>query len=282
MSEINDKLKNKKSATVVPVHPPKFYSAINFLKSYDQFVKKPHDLFFIFSYQQEARIFYNLVNKIDKELINKFKSIILPEVLTHKKSIVNVKKIYSMRAIFNNYDFIAAYDSESCFVKQSDLDLIYQDICNTKYLKANKSIIGGKIVKRICENLNLINDTKVIDETENFSLYWWFNEIPVYEKELFLEFFDWYMKHPKTEILQNDYYCFDYLVYGLWLISNKNYKLKKYEVPVELQIGAVEDFRLSQEMKDFISENFDSYWSINSKNFKSFEKIKLIFHTDNC
>lgn len=280
---MNDKIKNKKSATVIPVHYPKFLNAIEFLKSYHQFIKKPHDLFFIFSYEKEAQIFFYLVNKTNKELLNKFKSIILPEGLTCKKSIVNIKKIYSTRAIFNNnYDFIAAYDSESRFVKECDLDLIYEDISNKKYLKANKSIIGGKIVKRICENLNLINNTKVIEETENFSLYWWFNEIPVYEKELFLEFFNWYVKHPKKEILQNDYYCFDYLVYGLWLISNKNYKLKKYEVPVELQIGAVEDFRLPQEMKDFISEKFDSYWSINSKNFKNFEKIKLIFHTDNC
>lgn len=282
MNETNNKLENKKSATVIPVHPPKFYNAINFLKSYNFFIKKPHDLFFIFSYKQEAQIFFNLVNKIDKELLSKYKSIILPEELTHKKSIVNIKKIYSIKALFNYYDFIATYDSECCFIKECDLDLIYEDICKKKYLKANKSIIGSNIIKRVCENLDLINDTKVIKETENFSLYWWFNEIPVYKKELFLEFFDWYIKHPKKEILQNDYYCFDYLIYGLWLISNKNYKLKKYEVPVELQIGAVEDFRLSQEMRDFVSKKFNSYWSTNSKNFKNYKKIKLIFHTDNC
>lgn len=268
-----------KTATIITTHAPKFYLAAKFLKSFLDYVEQPHSLYFIFSNKTEKDIF---IKTISQDFIPYFQSITLPENLQNKKSIVNVKKIYALQQIINEYNYIGVYDCESQFVKKCNLDIIYKDICNKNIIKANESKIGGNIIKSIAEKLQLIDNLNLIEQTENYSLYWWFNEIPVYEKQTCIEFLEWYNTNTHLNILQNEYYCFDYLVYGIWLICYKNIKAKKIETPFVSDIGAVENFRLNEEERNLISKLFDSYWSTNAKNQKKFDKIKLIFHTDNC
>jgi len=268
-----------KTATIITTHVPKFDYAFNLLESYIKYVKQPHDLYFIFTNENEAAEFNW---KSEYKYINNYKPLILDESLRSKGSVVNVKKFFALESIILEYDYIGVYDCESEFVKESNLNEIYKDIVSYDYIKCNVSTIGANIVKIAAEYVGLDKNEILIKESKNYSLYWWFNEIPVYKKELFIEFYKWYKSHPNLDILQSEYYAFDYLVYGIWLICFKGYKLKNYELPFEVDIAAVEQFRLTQKQKDIVSETFKSYWSVNGINHKKYEEIKLIVHSDNC
>ena len=111
-------------------------------------------------------------------------------------------------------------------------------------------------------------------------MYWWFNEIPVYKNDLFLEFYNWYINHENIHILRNEYHAFDFLVYGIWLICFKNYKIKNYDLPFECDFGAVEDVNLTQSQRDFVNETFESSWSTDKININKYDKAKISFHID--
>ena len=58
-----------KSCTLIPTHPPKFYWLNNLLRSYMEFVKKPHDFYVVFSNDSIiiqgniSHFFNNMINK---------------------------------------------------------------------------------------------------------------------------------------------------------------------------------------------------------------------------
>jgi hypothetical protein len=268
-----------KTATIITTHLPKFHYSFNFLESYIKYVEQPHDLYFIFTNEDEAKHF-NLQSNF--KYVNNYKPLILSESLRNKGSIVNVKKFFALNSIISEYDYVGVYDCESEFIKNCNLDLVYKDISSYDYIKANVSKIGGNIVKIAAGFMGLDTNESLIKETQNYSLYWWFNEIPVYKKELFIEFYDWYKSHPNLDVFESEYYAFDYIIYVIWLVCFKQFKIKNIELPFECEIAAIEDFRLSQEQKDVISETFQSYWSVNGANHKKYHKIKLIVHADNC
>jgi hypothetical protein len=265
----------KKTCTIITTHLPKFNYAYSFIESFNKFVNKDHDLFLIFSNEYEYDCF-------DKNLIKYFKPIFLSQHLRDKQSIVNVKKFDALNQLSGNYEYYGVFDCESLFVKESNLDIIYEEIASKNEIKSNISTIGASIIRKCSEFLNLSNNEILIKETKNFNTYWWFNEIPVYRNDLFTEFYSWYINHENIHILQREYYAFDFLVYGIWLICFKNFKIKNYELPFECEIGAVENFRLSQQQRDFVSESFDSFWSTNKMNIDKYSKAKILFHSDNC
>lgn len=263
-----------KSCTLIPTHPPKFYWLNNLLRSYMEFVKKPHDFYVVFSNETDASEFKKICRYPYYELI-------MPERLRDKKSIVNVKKYFGLNSISSKYEYIGVFDSECEFVKCCDLDIIYEDIASSDYFKANKASIGGDIIKKIADMLNLTDNQKLVEQTKNYSLYWWFNEIPVYKSNYYLEFADWFYSLPNLDELEREYYSFDFLVYSIWLICFKDFKLKEYDVPVEFLCGAVEEFRVLSVVKDIVSETFNSYWDANFANHQNYENIKILMHIDN-
>jgi hypothetical protein len=265
-----------KSCTLIPTHAPKFGWIDNLLTSYTKFVKQPHDFYIIFSNEIDAEDFKRITNNIGS-----YKELILPEELRDKKSIINVKKYYGLKCIANEYEYIGVYDSESEVVKECNLDLVYEDIASQTYFKSNKASIGGGIIKKIADMLNLSDNKILIEQTQNFSVYWWFQEIPVYKSHYFLEFYDWFIQLPNLDELQTEYYSFDFLVYSVWLICYKGYTIKNYDVPFEYQCGAVEEFRVPQYIKDLVTETFESYWDTNFENHSHYDKIKIIAHIDN-
>jgi hypothetical protein len=265
-----------KSCTIIPTHPAKFKWAYLLLDSYLEFVNQPHDLYFIFTNEDEALEF-----KKNSNNPNSYKELILSPPLRNKKSIINIKKYFGLFSLKNEYDYIGVFDCESKFVKKCNLDEVYSDIVSKKYFKANESIAGSDIIKHIAEILKLNYNKNLLKQTNYYSVYWWFNEIPVYDMKYFGEFINWFYNLENINEINNDYYCFDYLVYSIWLICFKNFKIKTYKTSIRFDCGSVEEFRVSQSIKDEISELFDSYWSTNFDNYEKFEKIKILFQIDN-
>jgi hypothetical protein len=265
-----------KTCTIIPTHLPKFHWAYTLLDSYSEFVEQPHDLYFVFTNEVEASQF-----KTNVKNANSYKELILSQPLRNKKSIVNVKKYFALFTLKDEYDYIGVFDCESKFVKKCNLDEVYSDIISKKYFKANESIVGSDIIKHIAETLKLNYNKNLLKQTNYYSVYWWFNEIPVYDMKYFGEFANWFYNLENINEINDDYYFFDYLVYSIWLICFKNFKIKTYNTSIKFDCGSVEEFRVSQSIKDEISQLFDSHWSTNFSNYDKFEKIKILFQTDN-
>jgi hypothetical protein len=265
-----------KSCTIVPTHPSKFKWAYSLLDSYLEFVNQPHDLYFIFTSESDADEF----KKYSKNP-NSYKELILSQPLRNKKSIINVKKYFGLFCLKSEYDYIGVFDCESKFVKKCNLDEIYYDVASKKYFKANEATDGSNIIKHIAETLKLNYNKNLLNQTNYYSVYWWFNEVPVYDMKYFSEFINWFYNLENIDEIQNDYYCFDFLVYSIWLICFKNFKIKTYKTSIKFGCGAVEEFRENDINKDEISKLFDSYWSTNFNNHINYEKIKILFQVDN-
>ena len=265
-----------KSCTLIPIHPPKFKWAYLLLDSYLEFVNQPHELYFVFTNENEALEF-----KTNVKNPNSYKELILSHPLRNKNSIINVKKYFGLFTLKDKYDYIGVFDCESKFVRSCNLNEIYKDIATKKEFKANVALIGADIIKGIAEKLNLNYNKKLLLETDFYSVYWWFNEVPVYDMKYFGEFINWFYNLENIDEIQNDYYCFDFLVYSIWLICFKEFKIKTYKTSIKFECGAVEEFRASAKDRNNINETFDSYWSTNFNNYLQYNKIKILFQIDN-
>jgi hypothetical protein len=154
-----------KSCTIIPTHPAKFKWAYLLLDSYLEFVNQPHDLYFIFTNEHEM---FDFNWKSEYKYIDNYKVLILDESLRDKKSIVNVKKMFALQSIINDYDYVGVYDCESEFVKNCNLDTIYEDIASYDYVKANESKIGANIIKLAASFMGLNSNEKLINQTKNY------------------------------------------------------------------------------------------------------------------
>jgi hypothetical protein len=257
-----------KTCTLVPIHPPKFEFGINLLQSFSELINSK--LYFIFSNKEE----YNSFKKLTSKENLKFDYLIVnppPAV-----SIINYKKLFGVFYLFNTFkfDYIAVLDSESEVVKSFDSDKVYSTIFNSSTIKANKTLKGDFITKHNVELLGLNSSKKIISETENLSLYWWFNDICIYEKNTFFEFLKFYNSHKNFNTIRNSHWCFDWFVYSLWLIEYQDWKIVKPLNDEVFNWGAIEHNR-----RDDVSLAFKSIADSNP-NHKNLEHIKIIIQKD--
>ena len=211
------------TAIIIPTHAPKFYYTDNLLKSIYKHKIKTY-VFLIFSNYFDFFIFSLFYPG------NKFRKIIMPSSELKIKGIVNQKKFYGLNVIFTSYPdikYVASIDCESVLNKSFNVYEKFEQIFKSGYVKANKSLKGGETIKNLAELLSpSINYKNLEKKTEDFSLYWWFNELCIYERITFLDFYNWYLKLKNYKYLISNYWCFDYLLYTIFLIDKDLFKIK--------------------------------------------------------
>ena len=197
-----------KYGIVIPVHPPKFTEGLIALSSYNN-VFKDRDLYFIFSNSGDVDGFRQFTNMNFKYFI--------ADGTNNYHNTITYKKFYGMNKLFTlGYDYVLILDSETEFLKEIDVTEIKQ-IFNTKILKSNTSRDGGRLMRKCAEMLNI---TDIISKkTNDFTEYWWYNEVGIYEKDSFLEFYDYLIKTGNHSTMLNDTEYFDYMLYSIWLLS---------------------------------------------------------------
>jgi hypothetical protein len=257
-----------KVATLIPVHLQKFNYALDTLESFYKF-NKENNLYFIFSNIQEYEIFLTSTN------LN-FNSIIIPDTIDLTKNPINIKKFYGLNYLFDkNFDLIGVLDADIRFVNYFDSQIIYHEIANLGYFKSNLSKYGGGIIKHIATKAQLDNNTKLINQTDNFTHYWWFNDICVYNKDLYLEFYNWLISLNNYHDIKNDFWCFDYLLYSIWLIVYKDYKIKLMDAENLYDWGALEHNFYSKNLSLTFKSYADAYSLSDTP-----EHIKIQLHID--
>lgn len=252
-----------KSCTIIPTHQPHFGFTINALESYNKNVGG--DLYLIFSNTSEYQNF-------KAKTTEKFNYLILDESYYKHSNIINAKKFYAVNELAKKYKYLAVFDAEIEFVKPYDEYFEYKQIFKSKQFKGNISTNGREILTINIDLLQLDEPSKniVLEETQNLDYYWWFNEACVYETQTFYEFFEWLKSKDTYDRIMSTHLCFDYLLYSIWLISYKNFKIKKFDGS-NFKWGALEytpDLDIINQYKSLVSKNSNS------------EYTKIIIHKD--
>ncbi|MFM1840059.1 MAG: hypothetical protein RIR47_108 [Bacteroidota bacterium] len=254
------------SCTAIPIYPPDYDYAIQALITHNKNINTK--LYFIFTNLYEYNLFYNKIVNLNLNHL-KWDKIILGFQPKNNENIITIKKFYAVNQLLKEYQYVGVFDCETLFVKPMDTDIVYASIDQTRYFKSNYRFRKEHLIE-LSQLVGYNNDSLLINETENFSLYWWFNEICVYEKNKFNEFFEWLLKHENYNQIITNFISFDFLLYSIWLICNKGYRLKKYLTQYSLAGAAVE----TNYCDNNVSYEFMSYQDRNI-NHEQIEHIKV-------
>lgn len=213
--------KNKYSEGVLP----------SFLKHF-----KEEKIFLVFSNTQEAEeCKKNIISKYDTTQIESiiFNNEFLNSDNTENiKSIVTRKKFFGLYHIYNNtnYKYVAVIDKDVEFIRYKDIDKIFKEFYVRKTIFTTcssngfvKNIANAVFNKEIISYLPKLNNCKnIINNADGSVNYFWFNDIPIYEKTLFLEFYE-----KIKDLTIRDRLIFDYNFYMYFLLSENVFTLFK-------------------------------------------------------
>ena len=174
------------------------------------------DIFLIFSNKQD----YDIFNK--KDFI---KEIILPPN-TNTNNIVTYKKFYALKNLKNEekYDYFIVCDAEISIIPENFNRTNILNKINKIY--ENKLIYSGNTTTTVNEIIkdsasifinNHVDELKNI--TNNFQLYYWWSDLPVYKREYLTDFFN---KICYDNICWNH---FDHKIYLNYLILYHNFNI---------------------------------------------------------
>jgi hypothetical protein len=193
-------------------------------------------VFLVFSTKDDARAFREMAGPI------KYETIVCDQELG--VSPITQKKYFGLQYIFANTAFrdVAVVDVDALFIKTIDYDATFSRKNDRKIIYANLSR-RPLIVDVATHSSELFSpgERRRIDDIINMKdgtvRYFWFNDIPLYRKDLFLEF----LRHVDYDhnIERLTYRNYDYVGYGYFLILSGRAELTTIDLILER--GLLED-----------------------------------------
>jgi hypothetical protein len=267
------------SCFLAPIHEPKFENGYNLVKSYNNFFDDDH-IYLIFSSEKEEKKFKEKYKKI------KFRSLVCLEPTT--SGVVTLKKYDGLKKIFSDTEFenVGVIDVDTVFIKKTNYDELFQEYINNKLVYSN--LVNEK-------NFNSYNPLRFFNESdlkkvkeilsvgllETYNVYFWFNDIPIYNKKFFIEMLEYInYEEIKTKINHMD---FDYILYNFFLLSKNYFKIKLLSYDNDLVYCGREGFIEEQE-KININKFSNIYNSYNpmwiKKEIPNMKNTFMKVHTD--
>ena len=202
---------------LIPVYPPDYNYIYRLLRK----MNKHHieiDIYLIFSSSDDYKLFK----------MKQIKPIIVDEPM-NTNSIGVFKKMYGLqKMIHEKNDYIICIDCETDIIpKNFTKEYILKKINN---IFKNKKIYGGEkrgLQKKISQSsANVFDDYKKLQKlTNDFSIYCWWSDLPVYKKSHLSHFFEcihYNENKYKLTSLQFEHYMYQYylLLYHDFHIEN--------------------------------------------------------------
>lgn len=228
-------------AILIPIYPPHYEYAYKFIeKTSDIF-----HLYFIFSSEEDYSLFQR------KDEIHFF---LMPP--TSPEGIINKKKLFGLSSLQNSsYTYILVIDAETDFLRSSFSEKNLADKIKTIFQAKQ---IYGKTIEHFREQKTMSHVihscislfppevwTPLLEETESFTIYSWWSDLPVYRREDIEDF----LKYIPFEQLQFTH--FDHILYSYYLIAYKGFhmcNLSSYikgNIPLDYFIGTSEEQLIS-------------------------------------
>jgi hypothetical protein len=234
---------NHKACFLIPIHPP-HYKYLSFLTKLNN--KHDFSIIFVLTYIRDK---HGLINYLSHNIVSTFcniKYITLEEDINiahliskfddRECGIINIKKLYGLNYISQHYDvfdYIGVIDSEIEFI---DVDNVYDRfklICEKKVVIAGNTTIRNKSLAFLdyIHNASIqyiqIEDRPLVNEmTNNGKYYFWYSDIPVYDRNILPSFLTYIGFHNFTNFLKHMcFWSFDYVIYYYYCIAFHNCKV---------------------------------------------------------
>lgn len=261
-------------AFIIPVHPPKYhyiYDLIHKLEVNHILI----DIFLVFSSRQDYDIF---------TIKRYIKPIILEPFQTN--SIVTYKKFTALKQLADSkYEYIICCDSEIDIIANN----FTSDNINNKIKQIfdNKKIYAGdtrqktpRTILQISADIFPHEYNKLKDITKDFTLYFWYSDLPVYRRVDILPFLN---------MLNYDnisYYHFDYMIYQYYLTLYHNFEIVN-TTPITNLDWSLEHLSTTNVniLNALVDIKYGFGWNdkrlyIRNKNFIESQKGFIIYHLD--
>lgn len=219
------------SAFIIPVYPP-HYNFLDFINKLNDNLE--FDIIFVLSFKSDLieLLKYNykkiykvivLENYIQKSFI---------EMIINKKIIITFKKYFGLNLIKTQYKYCATVDSEIEFINTNNIFEKFKTFCNNKKIigsSINTNDFRHKLIKDINESSSIYfknteNYNKLINITNNFDMYFWFSDIPIYDMSYITEFFEFINFNDYNKFIEKtSWHIFDYIPYAYFVILFKDY-----------------------------------------------------------
>ena len=204
-------------AFIIPTYPPHYhyiYNLIDKLKSNNLHI----DIFLIFSNQEDYNIF------LKKDEIHHI--IVNDKINTN--SIITFKKFYGLKHLKHNskYEYYIVLDSETDIIPKNftkeNINEKIKNIFNSKKIYAGDSkgfSSYPNIINSLSANLFPNEYSKLELVTNNFNLYFWLSDLPVYRRADLESFFE------KVNYDNIVYEHFDHIIYQYYLILTNDFEI---------------------------------------------------------
>jgi len=203
-------------AFLIPIHPPYYHYIYNLVNQHEF---NNIDIFLVFSNYNDFEAF---------EYKNKIIPIILPENI-NTNNIVTFKKFYGLNSIINqSYDCFIVCDAEIKLINENfNINNIFEKLNN---FFENRLLYAGetdnndvsKIIKTCGDVFLCENDKCIINKiTNNYSLYLWWSDMPIYKRSHLKDFFE-KINFNSANINWNH---FDHLIYVYYLLLYQNFSI---------------------------------------------------------
>lgn len=257
------------SCFIAPIHPPKFNYALTLIKSYNKFFDDDH-FFFIFSTEEDEYIFRELAVGL------KYSSIIYTGDVTD--GIITLKKFYGLNWIFSKTNFknVAVIDVDCVFTRYMNYDELFSKYNDniTLYFTQGTAWYCCNIVRSPLKFFNDEDINKLNDIIDN-SLYFWFNDIPIYDKNKFTEFMEYInYKNIYKNIAHTD---FDFIIYGYFLLIKRYAEGKCFNIQTEFGFLENQDI-IPQNIFSEIFHTYEPMWI--KYPIENMVNAFLLLHTD--
>jgi len=216
-----------KCALVIPLHPKHYnygYSIIEELNHSDV------DLYFCFTTKEDKVLFEKELKKgltLNYLLLSDYAPI---SEIEKTNAFVSIKKIYSLSVLYDKYEYISCIDSEIKILKNTGFYDMMKSIVKTK------KICGGKLrnysfpernilYHSLCRLTDPREHTKLDLLSENFTIYTWWSNMPVYDCKIVKHFLQWIKFDNRVN--RFIWEVFDDMTYNYFCILYYDYKLIK-------------------------------------------------------
>lgn len=201
-------------AFIIPIHPKHYSFIYNLLDVIDTIHNNDIDIYLVFSNNEDYDHF-------DKK--NKIKKIIIPEINTN--SIVTYKKFFALDTLKDdtNYDYFIVCDAEITIIPENFHKKNIVNVINKIF--ENKIIYAGKVSHDLAINItktscNLLMNADTLEKiTENYTLYFWWSDLPVYKREHLSHFFS------LIDYTNINWHHFDHVIYVSYLILHHDFTI---------------------------------------------------------
>lgn len=203
------------SCFVVPVHPPKFSFLVDLLKTHN-INKISEEVIVVFSSEQDKLQF----KQENPGLI--YDCCVYNNVIA---CVITEKKFFGLKYAFNKgYKYAACIDAECDFIKSLNISKAFEHWFERKKIFA--TLTNTSDLHNIAASTSKFfpnQEDKYLKISRNNKAYFWFNDIPIYEKDSFYECLKYIDYDNKKKIFRK---CdWDFLIYGYFLLLHKGFEL---------------------------------------------------------